>query len=647
MPSAHAATETWLGNTSVFFNAANWSGTNNPPLSGDSLVFGTAGTAGSTLTDNLMTPGTFNIAGITFNSGAPAFTINTNTAGTNGFTLTGSVTNNSTSLETINDLIDMTAVQTFTTGGGNITLGGIVSGTGGGITKAGSGTLTLSGANTYTGATTVSAGTLQVDGSLAAASTVGIGTAGTLSGSGTINGNVTLTGGGTINLTSPGNIAGTLGVTGGTLKGAGSVTGAVTSSSGIFTIATGANLTATGGLNVTGGTITANNVNSTITGSVNYTSSSSSSFGGVIAGSGSSLIMNNAAATLTLFGHNTFDGNVNVLAGTLEIAGRILQSSNAATITVASGATLLVSSTATNALGYQGTEQWVVAGTINATAANTGGLAFPGGGVTLNGGTLTGVVSNGAGGTYFVNGAAGAITANGTDSLISAGDVAIQGVAFGVFTTLTLATPLAGDTLTASSVFRDRTSTTGGKITKTGAGTVIMTGASTYTGTTTISGGTLQMGAGGTTGSLSSGSAITNNGTLAFNRSDTITQGTDFKNVISGSGAVTQAGTGTLVLNGTNTFTGLTTVSHGILEVTANNALGTNAAGTSVASGAALKLTGVNYSTSEALTLNGSGISNGGALLNSGTSTYAGQITAATNATINAGGGTLNLTGGW
>jgi hypothetical protein len=46
------------------------------------------------------------------------------------------------------------------------------------------------------------------------------------------------------------------------------------------------------------------------------------------------------------------------------------------------------------------------------------------------------------------------------------------------------------------------------------------------------------------------------------------------------------------------------------------------------------------------VSLNGTGISNGGALVNSGTSTFAGQITAATDATVNAGGGSLTLTGG-
>jgi fibronectin-binding autotransporter adhesin len=98
------------------------------------------------------------------------------------------------------------------------------------------------------------------------------------------------------------------------------------------------------------------------------------------------------------------------------------------------------------------------------------------------------------------------------------------------------------------------------------AGTLILTGANAYTGATTISAGTLQIGNGGTAGALNTGSAITNDGTLAFNRSDTLTQGTHFASVISGSGAVTQAGAGTLILSGANNYTGATTISAGTLQ---------------------------------------------------------------------------------
>jgi fibronectin-binding autotransporter adhesin len=154
--------DTWAGTVSGNFGDANWTGANNPPISLDSWVFGAAGFTGTTLTNNLTAANS--VAGITFNSGASAFTILSNS-----ITLTGNITNNSTSLETVNLPIASTAARTIalTAGGGNIAYGGIMSGTAGGITTAGTGTLTLSATNTYTGANVISAGTiLNITGSL-------------------------------------------------------------------------------------------------------------------------------------------------------------------------------------------------------------------------------------------------------------------------------------------------------------------------------------------------------------------------------------------------------------------------------------------------------------------------------------------------
>ena len=111
-----------------------------------------------------------------------------------------------------------------------------------------------------------------------------------------------------------------------------------------------------------------------------------------------------------------------------------------------------------------------------------------------------------------------------------------------------------------------------GGVTKLGAGQLVLNGANTYTGATSIQSGTLQIGAGGSTGSLSTSSAITvsSGATLAFNRSNTLTQGTDFNAVIAGAGNLVQAGAGTLILNGANTYTGATTISAGVLALGAN-----------------------------------------------------------------------------
>ena len=85
-----------------------------------------------------------------------------------------------------------------------------------------------------------------------------------------------------------------------------------------------------------------------------------------------------------------------------------------------------------------------------------------------------------------------------------------------------------------------------------------------YTGGTTISAGTLQLGNGGTSGSiLGDVGNVADNGILAFDRSDTTT----FTRVISGLGSVTQIGTGTTILTGTNTYTGGTTISAGTLQL--------------------------------------------------------------------------------
>jgi len=186
-------------------------------------------------------------------------------------------------------------------------------------------------------------------------------------------------------------------------------------------------------------------------------------------------------------------------------------------------------------------------------------------------------------------------------------------------------------------------------LTKTGAGALILSGSSTFTGPTAINAGTLQLGDGGTGGSLSASSAIANNAALVFNRSNTLTQGTDF-GTISGSGAVTQAGAGTTVLSASNSYSGGTIVSGGTLQVGNANALGT---GDLAANGGTLDLhgnslaVGVLSGSAGALITNTVSGTSSLTTAAAGTSTYSGDIVNGAGAVVltNSGAGTLILGG--
>ena len=193
-----------------------------------------------------------------------------------------------------------------------------------------------------------------------------------------------------------------------------------------------------------------------------------------------------------------------------------------------------------------------------------------------------------------------------------------------------------------------------------GTGTLILTGTNTYTGGTTINAGTLQIGAGGATGSVTGN--IVDNAALVFDRSNALTYG----GIISGTGSVTQAGTGTLTLSGTNTYTGATTINGGTLALSGTGSIAASsqvnvaaAAGTfSIAgttAGATIKtlngvansnvtlgartLTIANGSTTYAGIIGGTG----GLSLTAGTETLSGTNTYTGATTIN--GGTLALSG--
>ena len=158
-----------------------------------------------------------------------------------------------------------------------------------------------------------------------------------------------------------------------------------------------------------------------------------------------------------------------------------------------------------------------------------------------------------------------------------------------------------------------------GGLTKLQGGKWTLTGVNTYSGTTTIGSGTLQLGNGlaGGDGTIASSQNIVNNGTLAFNRFG----GDTYSGPVSGTGAVSKAGAGTQTLSGANTYSGATTVGGGTLKLGNATALGfgglqTTSTGTTVvSSGFTLDLNGMG-SVNEPIILNGTGVGAGGALIN-------------------------------
>jgi fibronectin-binding autotransporter adhesin len=610
--SVHAQ-DNWQGNTSVNWgDGGNWSpAVNAPPASGDSLIFGAAGSSGTTLTDNLMTPGSYSVAGITFN-GPDAFVINPSTSGTSGFTLSGSITNNGTSLETINDVIALPGVQTISTnsGGGNITLGGMISGSGG-IATTGPGVVTLSASDTYTGNTTIGQGTAIVSGSLYGSdvnsATVSIAAGAILNATSTANNvigkgaNATWVIAGTLNqstgatLTLPGNVY---------LVNGGILTSGPTNTSGYGAYYGGsANYPTTITANGSGNAITSVNIGlaqsltlATPLSTDSLTASSAFNDKNFV-----SSILKTGLGTLTMSGASGYTGTTNVSAGTMIVSGTLYSDAlSSGTVVVASGATLNITSAANNAISYGGSASWIVSGTLN--QSNSTHVSTMPGNIILNGGTLTSSTANTSSYGAFLGGNLGVqapgyattITANGPVNTISA-------VNFGVGGLLTINTPLSTDALSSSTDFFDRSL---GSITKTGLGTLTLTGASTYSGSTNVSAGALVL-----TSTLSSSGISVGSGA-------TLNVSTGANNALGFGSAATWAISGTLIESNTThvlTIPGNINLSGGTLASGATDTSGYGAflggasnqgyATTINASGSGNSISAINFGVTGALTL--------------------------------------------
>ncbi|ENR56738.1 outer membrane autotransporter barrel domain-containing protein, partial [Brucella abortus 63/138] len=238
----------------------------------------------------------------------------------------------------------------------------------------------------------------------------------------------------------------------------------------------------------------------------------------------------------------------------------------------------------------------VISGAGGLMKSGTGTVTLSGvntytGGTTLTAGTLAAASDNNLGG------ASGGLTFNG-------GTLQVMGTSW-TSTNRAVSLQAGGGTFDIEDAANNFAVTQGvagaGGLTKSGSGTLTLSGANSYTGATTVSAGTLvvandntgggtttvdvgaglQIGTGGVSGSLAGD--IVNNGTLVVDRSNAF----DLANVISGTGSLTKNGAGTLTLSGVNSYTGGTTVSAGILTLTGDN---TGGGTTTVDAGAVLQI---------------------------------------------------------
>ena len=289
----------------------------------------------------------------------------------------------------------------------------------------------------------------------------------------------------------------------------------------------------------------------------------STTYSGVLSSSGS--LVKIGSGTLTLSGDSTYTGVTTISGGklvlndgnTVDRGGSTIAPGANSTISVGSGATLNLGNVAQ--LGYTNDATRMVtvnAGTLstanntwnyipNLTLQNGAAVALGSGGYTTGNGQifdLTSLTSSGAGNT--------------TNTILSAGgDITPRGPM-----TINVARGQAASDLTIGAVIANGNAGTT-SVNMTGSGILLLTGANTYTGGTTINAGTLQSAAAGSLGSGTYSQAIANSGALVFSTSASQT----LSGIISGSGSLTQAGPGVLSLAASNTYTGATNVTGGTL----------------------------------------------------------------------------------
>jgi autotransporter-associated beta strand protein len=608
-----------------------------------SLLIGGAFTVGRSITvgsSNTATSGVYTIGGNTANTSTfsgietlnQSLTVSQVSGGT--LNLTGNITSGASGTQTLTfNNAGSVSQSTGVIGGGTGTIA---------VTQSGAGSTTLSGANTYSGATTITAGTLIIGG----AGTLGAGSyAGNISNagafkysssanqtlSGSLTGNGTLTkdtsAASTLTLSGSNNYSGATTINAGTLTFAGA--GSIGSVSVADSATLGARLSSTSATVVAPTSLTFG-VSGASNFAVDFNALSNPTAPVVSLGSGtltlngtvnvslvdvSNLTSANNSLQLLSYASQTGAGAFNLATTSAGHTTFALNDTATALYLNVSAATNIWTGATNNtwdigtAGGGTGTHNWSLsdqvyldgdivafddtASQFNVNIASTvspSGVKFSNSSAhtyTLSGAGIAGsgaLILNGINGTVILtntNTYTGNTTIGSGDTL-QLGDGTTDGV-INSSASITDNGTLIYNRSTGSSFTYSNAISGSGALTKSGSGTQILTSADTYSGPTTINAGTLQIGAGGAMGALSGSSAITDNGSLVFDRSNAVVQGTDFGSAaITGSGSLTQLGSGSLTLNAANSFSGGVNINAGSVSVTnvgisgANSNLGTN-----------------------------------------------------------------------
>ena len=361
----------------------------------------------------------------------------------------------------------------------------------------------------------------------------------------------------------------------------------------------------------------------------------------------------------------------------------VTATSNTIQNTISGGGTLTIGSytsgslqTVPDTIAFTGTGNTIVSGAVaNDATATSLGLTYTGsaGSLTLSSGSAFtgGAVLNGSGiSVVNINNAASLGASAGTVTISSG---SIDNTSGASITTVSYPLSIGGSftfvgsndlnfgtgatALTASSTITTTAGnlTLGGAIsgsssslTKAGAGTLILSGSNSY-GATNITAGILQVGNGGTSGTLGT-STVSDGALLSFNESGNLTVGNTLQDYTSGStttsGQVVQNGSGVLTLTGTNTFTGGLTVNSGTVAVASSTYLGPTTEQTTINNGGTVSFTdsGTLAPGTGRTFLLGGGLDTINVANSSATITQSGVVSGSTGTLVKTGAGTLALT---